>query len=88
MCALLAVTVSAMVSQPGAVEVTPISSGNPGTVLELRTAKQDIGKVIGKKGRTARSLRTFRLAIAKEHGAGQYSLNIADAPAGTLQRED
>jgi predicted RNA-binding protein YlqC (UPF0109 family) len=38
--------------------------GNRTTVLELRVAKEDIGKVIGKQGRTAQALRTLVGAVS------------------------
>ena len=48
----------ALVDHPEQVSVTAIE-GNQTTVLELKVAKEDIGKVIGKQGRTARALRTI-----------------------------
>ncbi len=48
----------ALVDKPEDVMVTAIE-GNQATVLELKVAKEDLGKVIGKQGRTARSLRTI-----------------------------
>ena len=48
----------AMVDNPGEVSVSEIE-GNQTTVLELKVAKNDLGKVIGKQGRTARALRTI-----------------------------
>lgn len=58
--------VRALVDKPEAVMVTAIE-GNQATVLELKVAKEDLGKVIGKQGRTARSLRTIiGAASAKE----------------------
>ena len=48
----------ALVDQPENVAVNEIA-GEQKTVLELRVAKEDIGKVIGKQGRTARSIRTL-----------------------------
>lgn len=48
----------ALVDKPEDVLVTAIE-GNQATVLELKVAKEDLGKVIGKQGRTARSLRTI-----------------------------
>lgn len=48
----------ALVDNPEEVEVTEIV-GDRITVLELKVAKEDIGKVIGKQGRTARSIRTI-----------------------------
>jgi hypothetical protein len=48
----------ALVDEPELVTVEAIN-GSEGTVLELRVAQRDLGKVIGKQGRTARSLRTI-----------------------------
>jgi predicted RNA-binding protein YlqC (UPF0109 family) len=48
----------ALVDQPDAVVVREIQ-GEQVTVLELRVAPGDLGKVIGKQGRTARSVRTL-----------------------------
>jgi hypothetical protein len=48
----------ALVDRPEEVMVTAIE-GNQATVLELKVAKEDLGKIIGKQGRTARSLRTI-----------------------------
>ncbi len=48
----------ALVDQPDAVEVQEIA-GEQTTVVELKVAKEDLGKVIGKQGRTARSMRTI-----------------------------
>ena len=48
----------ALVDHPEQVSVNEIE-GNQTTVLELKVAKEDIGKVIGKQGRTARAMRTI-----------------------------
>ena len=48
----------ALVDYPEQVEVTVVQ-GNQTTVLELKVAKEDLGKIIGKQGRTARSMRTI-----------------------------
>ncbi len=47
-----------LVDMPDQVEVTEIS-GEQTTVIELKVDKTDLGKVIGKQGRTARALRTI-----------------------------
>ena len=52
----------ALVDQPEEVIVTEIV-GEQTTVLELRVAQPDIGKVIGRNGRTARSIRTILGAV-------------------------
>ena len=46
-----------LVDYPEEVEVTEII-GEQTTVVELKVSKEDLGKVIGKQGRTARSMRT------------------------------
>ena len=48
----------ALVDNPDEVTVTEID-GEATTVIELRVAPQDLGKVIGKQGRTARAIRTL-----------------------------
>lgn len=51
----------ALVDQPDRVEVKEIE-GEQTTVLELRVAQEDLGKVIGKQGKTARAMRTLLAA--------------------------
>ena len=56
----------ALVDKPEEVAVTALE-GSQTTVLELKVAKEDLGKIIGKQGRTARSIRTIlSAASAKE----------------------
>ena len=52
-----------LVSQPDAVEVRE-TQGETASVLELKVAKEDLGRVIGKQGRTAKSIRTILNAVA------------------------
>jgi predicted RNA-binding protein YlqC (UPF0109 family) len=47
-----------LVDNPDSVDVNEIV-GEQTTVIELKVAKEDLGKVIGKQGRTARSMRTI-----------------------------
>ncbi len=54
---LIAYIAKALVDQPEAVEVNEIE-GNHTSVIELKVAKEDLGKIIGKQGRTARAMRT------------------------------
>jgi len=57
----------ALVDYPEEVKVTALE-GSQATVLEPKVAKEDLGKIIGKQGRTARSLRTILgAASAKEN---------------------
>jgi predicted RNA-binding protein YlqC (UPF0109 family) len=48
----------ALVDRPDEVVVTEIE-GNQASVVELKVAKEDIGKIIGKQGRTAAAIRTI-----------------------------
>lgn len=59
--------VSHLVDNPDQVEVTEIV-GTRTTVFELRVAQGDLGKVIGKQGQTARSIRTILAAAAARQG--------------------
>lgn len=53
----------ALVDYPDQVSVTEIE-GNQTSVLELKVAKEDLGKIIGKQGRTARAIRTILSAAS------------------------
>jgi uncharacterized protein len=53
----------ALVDSPEQVIVTEVE-GNQTSVLELKVAKEDLGKVIGKQGRTARAMRTILSAAS------------------------
>lgn len=63
---LVKTVVKALVDHPDQVVITEIE-GKQITVLELKVAREDIGKVIGKKGRTAHAVRSILGAVsAKE----------------------
>jgi len=53
----------ALVDEPTAVQVESVDR-DENTILKLRVAPQDVGKVIGKQGRTARSVRTILGAVS------------------------
>lgn len=53
----------ALVDNPEQVKVSEIE-GEQTSVIELRVAKEDLGKVIGKQGRTARAMRTILSAAS------------------------
>jgi predicted RNA-binding protein YlqC (UPF0109 family) len=55
---LVEMIAKALVDNPDQVSVTEVD-GEQTTVLELRVAPNDLGKVIGKQGRTARCIRTL-----------------------------
>jgi len=69
--------VQALVDDPAAVKVEAIVDGDT-TVLRLEVAPSDIGKVIGKQGRTARSLRTI-LGAASMKFKHRFALDIVEA---------
>ncbi len=73
---LIAVIAQALVDDPEAVEVAEIDGGNS-TLIELRVAKGDVGKVIGKDGRTAQSMRTILTAASTKAGR-RVHLDIVD----------
>ncbi|MBN1114317.1 MAG: KH domain-containing protein [Oligoflexia bacterium] len=60
---LVAVMARALVDSPDNVQVFE-TAGEQTTVLELKVAKDDLGKVIGKQGKTARAMRTVLSAAA------------------------
>jgi len=60
---LIKYVAQALVDNPDEVEVTEVE-GNQTSVLELKVAKEDLGKVIGKQGRTARAMRTILSAAS------------------------
>jgi len=60
---LIAYIARALVDNPDEVEVTEVE-GEQTSVIELKVAKEDLGKVIGKQGRTARAMRTILSAAS------------------------
>ena len=65
-----------LVNDPSSVSVQEVE-GEKSTVIELRVAQSDIGKVIGKFGRIAKALRTVLSASATKAGK-RYTLEILD----------
>ena len=63
MTKLVEAIAKSLVDSPEEVDVTE-TEGNQGTVIELRVAPDDMGKVIGKQGRIAKALRTVVKAAA------------------------
>ncbi|HLQ50960.1 MAG TPA: KH domain-containing protein [Terriglobales bacterium] len=59
MRALVEQMAKALVDEPDQVAVNVVEKEGDNAVLELRVAPSDLGKVIGKQGRTARSMRTI-----------------------------
>ena len=60
---LLTVMITALVDIPEDVKISEVK-GEQTTVFELVVAKEDLGKVIGKQGKTAKALRTILTAAS------------------------
>lgn len=65
-----------LVENPDEVRVSEVDRGGS-TLLELRVARGDLGKVIGREGRTARAIRTV-LSAASSKSQRRYTLDIVD----------
>src|SRR5579864_9666196 len=76
MRALVEQIAQALVDTPAEVKVTPVEDGDA-TILELRVAQSDLGKVIGRQGRTAKSIRTI-LGAASMKFKKRYMLEIIE----------
>lgn len=76
MRAVVEVVVRALVDQPDAVRVTE-SQRRGVTVLELTTAPGDMGKIIGRQGRTVSALRTL-VTLAAEKQGSRAQLDLRD----------
>ncbi len=59
--------VKALVDDPAEVQINEVT-GDKVTLFELRVSKGDIGKIIGKKGRTALAIRTILNAVSTKQG--------------------
>jgi uncharacterized protein len=69
MCEFVKILVQMIVDDRAAVVVVPVSGlGGHITCLEVRVNPDEIGKIIGKQGRTARSLRTIVAAAGMKQG--------------------
>lgn len=74
--AVVEVVVKALVDKPDSVRVTEHERRGM-TILELTTAPNDMGKIIGRQGRTASALRTLVAVTAEKHGLKAH-LDIRD----------
>jgi hypothetical protein len=74
---LIEFVAKSLVDSPDEVTTRTYQRGEQGTVVELEVAPDDLGKVIGRQGRTARAIRTL-LAAAGQKTRRSYSLNIVD----------
>lgn len=76
MKALVEYIAKALVDEVDRIEITEIT-GNQTNIIELKVAKEDIGKVIGRQGRTADAIRTI-LNCAAAKLSKRYILQIID----------
>ncbi len=80
MVKLISEVARSLVDSPETVSVEPVPDGDA-TILRLRVAPTDLGKVIGRQGRTARSLRTI-LSAASMKLKHRFSLDISEDDSG------
>lgn len=73
---LVEVIAKSLVDEPKEVSVEAVE-GNQICVLELSVHSSDLGKVIGRKGRTAKSIRTLLGAVSMKHNH-RYTLEILE----------
>ena len=73
---LLTYVAQNLVEHPDQVSVTEVE-GDGETVLELRVAPEDMGKVIGRQGRIAKEIRTLMRSVAQRKGT-RVSVEIVD----------
>jgi len=76
MAGLVELIAKRLVDKPDEVKVMEVS-GDYSCVIELKVAKEDIGKVIGKKGAHAQAIRTLMMAASGKDGK-RYILEILD----------
>jgi uncharacterized protein len=74
---LLAYLARALADRPDEVRVESFEEEDGTTVLELNVAEEDLGQVIGRRGRTVGALRTVMRAAATRHG-GRVLVDIVD----------
>ena len=74
---MMSVIISAIVRSPGNVSVSAIENDSS-VVISVDVAAEDVGKILGKQGRTARSLRTI-LGAATTHTGRTFNLDIPDS---------
>ncbi len=66
-----------LVDEPDEIDIEALSTHKDGTVFEVQAAPSDIGKIVGRQGRTVRALRTL-LAVRGEVDEQRYELEIVD----------
>ena len=73
---LLELMTKALVDNPDTVEVTEAEEDGE-TVLEIHVDPEDVGKIVGREGRTVRALRTIMDAAGKKYGR-QFAVEVIE----------
>ena len=60
--------VTQIVDDPDSIQVEIVANGDDAVVAEVRTAKSDMGRVIGRRGRVARAIRSVASIAGDEEG--------------------
>ena len=66
-----------LVREPEAVDVREVERDRSTTVIEIRVAQADVGKVIGRQGRTVKAMRSLLHAAGQKHNR-RYVLDIVE----------
>ena len=69
--------VKMLVSEPDAVEVSESEESRGATRISVRVAEKDMGKLIGRDGRTIRALRSILHAVSQKQGR-RYMLEVVE----------
>jgi predicted RNA-binding protein YlqC (UPF0109 family) len=68
--------IKALVGEPDAVEVTEMADGKT-TRLEVRVADTDMGRIIGREGRTVKAIRSLLFAAGQKQGK-RFHLDLVE----------
>lgn len=68
--------IKALVAEPDAVEVTETDDGRA-TRIEVRVADSDMGRIIGREGRTVKAIRSILFAAGQKHGR-RFHLDLVE----------
>ena len=68
--------VTALVGEPDAVDVSEISDGK-NVRIEVRVAEHDMGRIIGREGRTVKAIRSLLFVAGQKHGK-RFSLDLVE----------
>lgn len=67
---LLETMIASLVDEPKKIELSRVGGSDDLVAFELKVAKADLGKVIGRKGRTASAMRTILSAASRKYNVG------------------